>query len=243
MDNCTVISKTAKIGKNCAIGHNVIIEENVIIGNDAHIGHNVVIHGDTKIGDKAYIDDGSVLGRIPRSGTYSKRKVGNVDKLEIGDNCVVGVNAVIYAGTKIGNNAMVGDLASIRENIDIGNNVIVGRLVMMEPNTKVGDKVKIQTGSHITGDAIMEDHVFFGDEVSTTNDNTMGKGAATSHKGFHAKRGARVGSNATILPGVVIGENSVVAAGSVVTRDVPDKKIVMGVPARVVRDVNEQDII
>jgi acetyltransferase-like isoleucine patch superfamily enzyme len=236
-NNYTVISKTAKIGKNCAIGHNVVIEENVVIGNDAHIGHNVVIHGGTKIGDKAYIDDGSVLGRVPRSGVYSKRKVGEVDKLEIGDNCVVGVNAVIYAGTKIGDNALVGDLASIRENIDIGNNVIVGRLVMMEPNTRVGDKVKIQTGSHITGDAIIEDYVFFGDEVSTTNDNTMGKGIATDQKGFHAKKGARIGSNATLLPGVIIGEDSVVAAGAVVTKDVPDGVIVMGVPAKIIRKV------
>jgi acetyltransferase-like isoleucine patch superfamily enzyme len=242
-NNCTVINKTAKIGKNCTIGHNVIFEENTIVGNDAHIGHNVVIHAGTKIGNEAYIDDGSVLGRVPHSGAYSKRKVGETGTLEMGNGCVVGVNAVIYAGTKIGDGVLVGDLASIRENIVIGNNVIVGRLVMMEPNTKVGNNVKIQTGSHITGDAIIDDYVFFGAEVSTTNDNTMGKGPTTSQKGFHAKRGVRIGSNATLLPGVIIGENAVVAAGSVVTRDVPDKKIVMGVPARVVRDVDKQDII
>jgi len=134
-------------------------------------------------------------------------------------------------------------LASIRENNVVGNNVIIGRLVMIEYFTKIGDNVKIQTGSHITGDSVVEDWVFFGDEVSTANDNTMGRGTSADHKGFTAKRGARIGSNATLLPGVVIGENAIVAAGSVVTRDVPDKKIVMGVPARIVRDVAENELI
>lgn len=232
------ISRSSKIGKNCAFGNNVVILDNVQIGENVYIGHNAVIHKGTKIGENSYIDDGAVLGRLPRSGAFSKRKAGKVSPLKIGNNCVVGVNAIIYAGTKIGNEVLVGDLASIRENDVIGDKVIVGRLVMMEPNTKVGNNVKIQTGTHITGDAVIEDFVFFGDEVSTTNDNTMGRGSAEKQKGFYAKKGARIGSNATLLPGVVIGEESVVGAGAVVTKNVPDKKIVMGVPAKIIKDVN-----
>jgi len=70
----------------------------------------------------------------------------------------------------------------------------------------------------------------------------MGRGNSEC-KGPTIKKGVRIGSNATILPGIIIGENAIVAAGSVVTRDVPDKKIVMGVPARIVRDVAENELI
>jgi acetyltransferase-like isoleucine patch superfamily enzyme len=242
-DKTIKIAETAKIGRNCILGHNVVILDNVQIGERAYIGNNVVIHRGTKIGHNIYIEDGAILGRIPRSGVASARKVGEVKPLEIGNNCVIGAHSIIYAGTKIGDDTMVGDLASIRENNIIGNRVIVGRLVMIEPNTKIGDNVKIQTGTHITGDAVIENDVFFGDEVSTSNDNSMGRAKIKVYKGPYIKRGARIGSNSTLLPGVVIGEEAVVAAGSVVTHDVPDRKVVMGVPARVVRDVPEDEII
>lgn len=237
------IAKTAEIGKNCILGYNVVILDNVQIGDNAYLGHNVVIHEGTKIGNNSYIDDGAILGRAPRSGASARRKVKEaLPPLKIGDDCVISAQAILYAGTKIGNQVMVGDLASIRENNIIGNKVIVGRLVMVEPNTKIGDNVTIQTGTHITGDAIIEDNVFFGDEVSTSNDNSMGRGRGI-YKGPHIKRGARIGSNSTLLPGVVIGEEAVVAAAAVVTHDVPDRKVVMGVPARVVRDVAEKELL
>lgn len=239
------IAKTAKIGRGCIIGRNVIILDNVYIGSNSYIGHNVVIHEGTKIGKNAYIDDGSILGRMPRSGVSSTRKVRKkLPPLEIGNNCVISAQVILYAGTKIGNQVLVGDLASIRENNIIGDRVIVGRLVMIEPNTRIGNRVIIQTGTHITGDAVIEDDVFFGDEVSTSNDNYMGRGPkGYKFKGPYIKRGARIGSNATLLPGVVIGEEAEVAAGAVVTHDVPDRKVVMGVPARVVRDVREEELI
>jgi len=237
------ISKKARIGKNCIFGQNIVILDHVKIGNNTYIGHNVVIHEGTKIGDNAYIDDGVILGRMPRSGASARRKAPKITKsLKIGDNCVIGAQAIIYAGTKIGDQLMVGDLASIRENNIIGNGVIVGRLVMIEANTKIGNNVKIQTGTHITGDAIIEDNVFFGDEVSTTNDNTMGRGKGI-YKGPHIKKGARIGSNSTLLPGVVIGEEAVVAAGAVVTHNVPNKKVVMGTPARIVREVRKDELL
>ena len=237
------IKETAKIGRECVFGCNVVILDDVQIGNNAYVGHNVIIHQGTKIGDNAYIDDGAVLGRMPKTGAASQRKTMKVSPLELGNNCIVGVNAIIYAGTKIENDTMVGDLASIRENNFIGNKTIIGRLVMVEPNTKIGNRTKIQTGTHITGDAIIEDNVFFGDEVSTTNDNSMGRAKNRVYKGPHIKKGARIGSNSTLLPGVVIGKEAVVAAGAVVTKDVPDRKIVVGVPARVIGDVPQDELL
>jgi len=213
------------------IGQNVVIDSEVVIGEGAHIGHNVVIHRPTIIGKNAWIDDGAVLGRVPRSGSSSKRKADQCrPPLEIGDDCVIGVHAILYQGTKIGNRVLVGDLASVREGNVVGDRSIIGRLVMVEPNTQIGADVVIQTGSHITGDAILEDGVFIGDEVSTSNDNGMGKGN-DGYKGCHIKSGARVGSNATLLPGITIGEDAIVAAGSIVARDVEPKTKVMGLRA------------
>lgn len=241
----TYIAKTAKIGKGCMIGHNVVILNNVHIGSNSYIGHNVVIHEGTKIGRNVYIDDGSILGRMPKSGVSSTRKAQKkLPPLEIGNECVVSAQVILYTGTKIGNQVLVGDLASVRENNVIGDRVIIGRLVMIEPHTKIGNGVIIQTGTHITGDAVIEENVFFGDEVSTSNDNYMGRGPkGYKFKGPYIKRGARIGSNATLLPGVVIGEEAEVAAGAVVTHDVPARKVVIGVPARVVRDVREEELI
>ena len=96
------IAKTAKIGKDCVLGHNVVILDNVQIGDNAYIGHNVVIHEGTRIGNNAYIDDGSILGRIPRSGASARRKVREtIPPLEIGDDCVIGAGALVTQGKKI----------------------------------------------------------------------------------------------------------------------------------------------
>lgn len=238
------IAETAKIGKNCVLGHNVVILDNVQIGDNVYIGHNVVIHEGTKIGNNVFVDDGSILGRIPRSGASSRRKAErNLPPLEIGDDCVISANVILYRGTRIGNQVMIGDFVSIREQNEIGDKTIIGRLVMMEPRTRIGENVRTSAGTHLTSDMIIEDEAFIGNEISTTNDNLMGRGVAGKYKGPHIKRGARIGSNSTLLPGVVIGEEALVAAGAVVTRDVPCGKIVMGVPAKVVGDVPQNELL
>jgi UDP-2-acetamido-3-amino-2,3-dideoxy-glucuronate N-acetyltransferase len=237
------IADSARIGNDCVLGKNLVVMENVQVGDKVYIGHNIVIHEGTKIGENVHIEDGSILGRVPRSGASSYRKASQrLPPLEVGDDCVIGTNAIVYRGTVIGNQVLIGDLASIRERVIVGDRSIIGRLVMVEPNTKIGDHVMIQTGTHITGDAVIEDDVYMGDEISTTNDNKMGRGEG-EYKGPHIKKRARIGSNATLLPGVVIGEDSIVAAGSVVTKDVPPYKVVMGVPARVVKDAPREEIV
>ena len=237
------IAETAKIGKDCTLGKNVVILDNVQVGDGTYIGHNVIIHEGTKIGKNVYIDDGCILGRVPRSGASSRRKVTQgLPPLEIGDECTLGVNVVIYTGTKVGNQVMVADMASIRELNTIGDKCIIGRLVMMEPKNNLGFHVVIETASHICGDMIIEDHVFMASEISTSNGNYMGRGTG-EYKGPHIKMGARIACNCTLLPYTVIGEQAVVAAGALVSRDVPDKKLVMGIPAKVIRDVPENELL
>jgi serine O-acetyltransferase len=133
---------------------------------------------------------------------------------KIGDNCIIGTSAVIYAGCEIGKKCLIADLATVREDVTIGDMTIVGRGVAIENYCKIGSKCKIETNAYITAYSEIEDEVFI------------------KMKGVTAKRKSRIGVNATILPGKVIGEDAFVGAGSVVTKDVEDRKIVVGNPAR-----------
>jgi acetyltransferase-like isoleucine patch superfamily enzyme len=121
----------------------------------------------------------------------------------------------------------------------------VGRGVTVENDTTIGSRTKIQSGAYITAYVTLEDDVFIAPMVVTTNDNYMGRTEARFQhlRGCTVRRGARVGGGSHILPGIEIGEEAFVATGSVVTRDVPAKALVMGVPARVVRDVPAEELL
>jgi len=232
------VGNNVSIGADCKIGCNAVILDNVKIGDNTCIGHNVVIHEGVRIGKDCFVDDGSILGRTPRTGATSKNKAADaLPPLEIGTGCVISACAIIYQGTKLGNDVMVGDLVSIREKNVIGDGTIIGRMVTMEPRTVIGRNVRTAAVTHLTSDMVIEDDVFVGSHISTTNDNTMGRTKGGAYKGPCFKRGSRIGSNTTFLPGVTVGANAVVAAGAVVTKDVPEGKLVMGVPAKVIRDI------
>ena len=165
----------------------------------------------------------------PSSHFFGQEK--NLPDTVLGENCIICAQAIIYAGTVLGDRVYVADGANIREGCEIGDDTIIGRYVTVENNTKIGKKCKIQTGAYITGECIIEDYVFVGPEASTTNDKYM-QTTDRKMKGPTFREHCRVGGNATILGGVIIGKNSVVGAGSVVTKDVPDGEIWVGNPAK-----------
>lgn len=233
----TVIDQTAEVGGNCRIGNFVTIAAGVWIGDDVSIGHNVVIHIGSRIGNGTNIQDHAVIGRQPLTSAISTRQARHCKPIRVGDGCIIGSHSVLYASVELGDGVMVADLASIREGTVIRSHTNIGRGVLVEYDTVVGERCKIQTGSHLTGNMIIEDDVFFGGEVHTMNDKELDRDKDLPFAGPHIKRGARVGGNATILPGVVIGVDSVVGAGAVVTKDVPDRTIVVGVPAVYLKDV------
>jgi len=129
--------------------------------------------------------------------------------------------------------------------VEIGELTIVGRGVAVENRVKIGPRCKIETGAYVTAISEIGAGCFIAPMVTFTNDNFMGrtKERFKYHKGVTLKDGARVGANSTILPGIVLGEDAVVAAGSVVTRDVPARKIALGSPARVWREVPEDQLL
>jgi UDP-2-acetamido-3-amino-2,3-dideoxy-glucuronate N-acetyltransferase len=240
------ISDKAILNKNISFGHFVVIEDYVEIGANCIIGSNVVIHKGSRIGNNVRIDDNTVIGKFPMKSVNSIFK--EVEKLSsciINDDCLIGTGVVIYVGSKIGEKTLVADLATVRENVIVGNNTIVGRGVAIENFTTIGNYCKIETNAYITAYSSIEDYVFIAPGVVTSNDNfaARSKERYKHFKGVTVKRGGRIGAQATILPGKIIEEDAFIAAGSVVTKDVKNAKIVAGNPARELKDVPEDQLL
>ena len=161
--------------------------------------------------------------------------IGHTDKGEviIGDRALIRSGSIIYSEVKIGNGFKTGHRALVRENSEIGDNVLVGTNAVLDGNCRLGSNISIQTGAYITAFTTIEDNVFIGPWVVTANDKYMVNGAKLI--GPTIKKGARIGANATLLPGVVIGEGAVVGSGAVVTKDVAPGTTVAGNPARVLK--------
>jgi UDP-2-acetamido-3-amino-2,3-dideoxy-glucuronate N-acetyltransferase len=242
----SVIAPSASIGPETRHGEFCVIGENVRIGKGCIFGHHVVIHDDTQIGDFVRIDDGVVIGKRPMkaaiSATTSEREL---PPCTVGSQCLIGTHAVIYRGCEIGPKVLIADLATVRENVSIGKCTIVGRGVTIENCCKIGQYVKLETNVYITAYSELEDRVFVAPCAATSNDNYVGrtKERFKHFKGVIVKKGGRIGVNATILPGMVIGEDSLVGAGAVVTLDTPPGKIVAGVPAKILRDVPIEQLL
>ncbi|OGC78729.1 MAG: UDP-3-O-(3-hydroxymyristoyl)glucosamine N-acyltransferase [candidate division Zixibacteria bacterium RBG_16_40_9] len=240
------VDKTAQVGENSKIGLGSVIAERVKIGKNCQIGNQVVIHAESEIGDGVRIDDHSVIGKLPlrakQSKTTSEKKLSPA---KIGENCLIGTSAVIYAGATLGKAVLVADLATVREEVTIGDFTIVGRGVAVENQCKIGSYCKLETNAYITAYSELEDYVFISPGVVTSNDNFVGrtKERVKFYKGVTVKKGGRVGANATVLPGKVIAEDTLVAAGATVTKNTPAKKVVMGTPAKVVRDVPKEQLL
>jgi len=212
----------------------------VVIDRDAVVHDFVTLYPNVRIESNVEIFEGAVIGKPPAVTRAVARQVSSdLRTTAIGEGCVISPHAVIYTDVQIGDETLVGDNASIRERCRIGKQCIIGRNVTVLYNTTIGDSSKIMDLASITGNMIIGSHVFISTLVATTNDNNFGlKGYDESFiRGPVIEDHVSVGAGANILPGVRVGGGAMVAAGAVVTKDVPPKKLVMGIPARIVRDV------
>jgi UDP-2-acetamido-3-amino-2,3-dideoxy-glucuronate N-acetyltransferase len=209
------------------------------------LGQNVVVYPGTVIGDGCKIGDNAVLGKQPSLSPRSTAKRDPLAPLELGPGTIVSTGAVVFAGTKIGARVIVGDQACVRERCEIGDDVVIGRGSLVENDTTIGALTKIQAEAYITAYSTLEEEVFIAPCVVTTNDNYMGR-TEKRHgliKGPTIRRGARVGGGAILCPGVEIGEEAFVGAGAVVVKDVPPRMLVVGNPARVLREVAAEELL
>lgn len=186
---------------------------------------NVIFYGDVEIGDGSIIQDNVIIGNSEGG------------KVDIGKNAMIRSGTIIYSDVKIGRDFKTGHNVVIREKTEIGDDVLIGTNSVIDGNCKVGNKVRVQTNVYITAYTIIEDDVFMGPCAVTTNDKYMKYDDSIRLKGPVIKRGAKIGANATILPGIVIGEKAVVGAGAVVTKNVKNGDIVTGVPAEVLSQI------
>jgi UDP-2-acetamido-3-amino-2,3-dideoxy-glucuronate N-acetyltransferase len=237
---------TAVVGENTTIGFGTVLMADVRIGRNCRIGCNVVVYPGTIIGDDTRVDDHAVLGKSPmRSVSSIMAEVEPLQPLTIGEGCIVGTGAIIYAGCTIDKNVLIADLATVRENVIVSERTIIGRGVAIENCCTIGKRCKLETNSYITAYSTLEDYVFVAPGVVTSNDNFAGRTEERKKhfRGITARLGARIGAGAVVLPGVTIGRDGFVAAGSVVTRDIPGGIIVAGCPAKYMRNVPEQQLI
>ncbi len=220
-----------------------LLADGVLVGEGVSFGAYVVVHEGTVIGDGCVIADHAVLGKRPRLARHSSAR-GEVGPLELAGRVSVGTAAVLFAGARVGAEAIVADQAFVRERSVIGEGSVIGRGSVIDNDVVLGARVRIQTNVYLTAFTVVEDDVFVGPCASTTNDDTMARHPPEMQlRGALLRRACRIGGGALLTPGVEIGEEAFVAAGAVVTRDVPPRAVVMGVPARVVREVGEEDLL
>jgi UDP-2-acetamido-3-amino-2,3-dideoxy-glucuronate N-acetyltransferase len=240
------ISPDASVARDVVVGDNVVIEANVTVGERCVLGHNVVIHAGSCLGCHVTVGDNTVIGRHPmRSVRSALPPVTDFGACSIGDDVQIGCGCVLYAGVSLGRQVLVADLATVREAVTIGEQTIVGRGVAIENCCTIGERCKLETNAYITAYSKLEDDVFVAPMVATSNDNYMARGNERfkHFKGVTVRRGGRIGVNATILPGRTVEEQGVVAAGSVVTHDVPARVVVVGNPARVFQNVPTDQLL
>ncbi len=226
-----------------SIGPDPLLAQGVQVGDGASFGAYVVVHEGTIIGAACSVEDHAVLGKRPRLAARSSAR-GEVAALRLGERVSIGTGTVVFAGASLAAGAIIGDQAFIRERAEIGEGSLIGRGSVVDNDVRVGARVRVQSNVYLTAFTLLEDDVFVGPGALTTNDDTMGRHPpAQPLHGAILRRACRVGGGAVLAPGVEVGEEAFVAAGAVVTRDVPARALVMGVPARVVREVGQEDLI
>lgn len=211
----------------------------------ADVHPSAVVYPGTILGEGVKVLENAVVGKQPALSPRSTAKREPLPPTEIGDGTLISTGAIVFAGTRIGERVVVGDQACVRERVTAGDDVVLGRGALVENDTTIGAMARIQAEAYITAYSTLEDHVFIAPCVVTTNDNYMGRTEKRHalRKGPTIRRGARVGGGAILCPAVEIGEEAFVGAGAVVTKDVPPRVIVVGNPARVLRDVPEEELL
>jgi acetyltransferase-like isoleucine patch superfamily enzyme len=211
----------------------------------SRIAPSAVVHEGTELGAGVVLGDYAVLGKQPTLGGRSTAKREQLPPLVVGDGSAILAHAVVFAGSRLGVGVIVGDQACVRERVTVGDGTVIGRGALVENDVAIGARCRIQANAYITAYSSLEDDVFVAPCVVTTNDNYMGRTEErlAEMRGPTIRRGARIGGGAVLLPGIEIGEEAFVGAGAVVLADVPPGAVVVGNPARKIREVPDRELL
>lgn len=215
-------------------GRNIHIGANVQIGANVRIGDNTTIYDNVVISDDVTICNDCVIGE-PTHSYYRDKSYFN-PPTTIGAGSLIRSHTIIYSGSTLGRSFSSGHRVTIREHTVFGDNCRVGTLSDIQGHVVFGESVWLHSNVHICSGSVVEDFVFMYPYTVLTNDPHPPSEELSAPV---VMRFAQLGVNTLVLPGVVIGRHSLTGAGSVVTRDVQEYSLVVGNPARKLKDVRE----
>ncbi|MFY9489158.1 MAG: acyltransferase [Solirubrobacterales bacterium] len=215
-----------------------MISADARLGSDVSVGQNVVVHAGSVIGDGCVLQDGCVIGKPAALSAATTAAISDLDGARLGAGTKICAGAIVFASAQLADGVVIGDNAIVRERVSVGAGSVIGAAAVVENDTTIGANVKIQTLANITAHVTIEDDVFVAPGVLTTNDNAIGRAPEEPNIGPTLRRGCRIGAGSVLLPGIEIGEQAFVAAGSLVTRSVAPGMLVMGSPAREIRAID-----
>ena len=216
---------------------------------EATINDSAVLYGKNSIGGGSRIMENVILGCPDRALLNrireGKRRIENYpyQGVTTGRDALIRSGVVIYCNVHIGDNFETGHNVLIRENTSIGDNVLIGTNVVIEGNTVIGNRVSIQSHVYVPANSVIEDFVFIGPNAVLTNDKYPLRKKESELKGPILRKGASIGANSTILPGIEIGKGAMVAAGALVTKHVAPWKLAIGCPARMMELPEEMRVL
>lgn len=230
----SAVVETDSIGEGVAIGEFAIVRAGAVLGDGVTVMPHAIVETGVEIGAGTEVLPGALLGRRPRAVGAVSRQPTFRETLRIGPGCSIGAHSILYYDVEIGGNTLIGDTAAIRETGRVGSGSVIGRNAVVDCEMTVGDNTYIGFATSLAARSRIGDNVFIAQHVVMTNDNALGAHGWREEGivGPTVEDDAKIGANATLLPGVTIGRGAVVGAGSVVTRDIAPGTTAVGVPAR-----------
>ena len=229
--NC-IIGDHAELGENVELGHNCIIEDGAVLADNVVIDNNVIVRKGAIIGKDSFIGANCIIGEKQITACNTKKEVSS--KLTIGEHALIRSGSIVYENSLIGDYFQTGHQVTIREETQIGNHVSIGTLSDIQGHCVIGNYVNMHSNVHIGQKSQIDDYVWIFPYVVLTNDPTP---PSEYLQGVHICSFAVVATSAVILPGIQVDEDSMVAAGAVVTKDVKKFEVVGGNPAKKISDI------
>lgn len=192
---------------------------------------NVTVYPGVVFGGEPELGPFVIVGHPSQSGSMPTH---------IGAGAIVRSHSVIYCGNRVGKDFRTGHGVMVREENEIGDDVSIGTNSIVEHHVKIGNGVRLHSNVFVPEYSVLEDDCWLGPNVVVTNAKYPRSPRVKDElAGAHIERGAKIGANVTLLPGVRIGTNALIGAGSVVTKDVPPGAVVVGNPATVIKYVSD----
>jgi acetyltransferase-like isoleucine patch superfamily enzyme len=239
IDPSAFVENASLLGSGTRVRTGARLIGDVRTGEDALIDTNAVIYGPVKLGRRIYVGpncmigfpDPAELGELVRSDRVAGKQL-----TALGENCIVRSGTAIYSNVQIADDVMFGHNVLVREGVKIGEHTKLGTNVVVDGKSTIGSRVSIQTGVYICTYSTVEDAVFLGPCCVFTNDKYVVQ-KPFKLIGPTVKKGASIGANALLFPGITVGEGAVVGSQAMVNSDVPPRAIFAGIPAKKIADV------